>query len=527
MSLPVASCDEHGGSVWWATGVPVVQGSEKRMTNRWADADFLSQRGRPDRGAPSWKRIAMVVAGALLLAVVAVWSSCGEDEEERVVEDDGISEAVEEASQAVKNAVQAANRFAESEEAEALLEVRRQEQARHAHWEDGRAMSIAGELQPDHSVYVSMVNRGIPEGRVHWVISAMDEEFDFRRSRPGDLWQAEVSEEGRVEEFRYETSPENIWVARYDEEETTYEVEKLEIIPEIRTRSVAGSVEGSFWLTVESMGESGVLAHRFMKVFEYTIDFSTESRNGDVFAMVFEELYLDGEFLRYGRVLGAKYVGERGNRQAYLHVSKSEDEDEDAEYGYFDEEGENLERQFLRSPLDVTRVTSTFGRRQHPITGDNRMHNGVDYGAPTGTPVRAVASGEVVFAGWAGGYGKLLRIRHSGGYETRYAHLSRFERGISPGARVSQGQVVAQSGNTGASTAPHLHYEMLRNGAHIDPLTVEATSGDPLRGEEREKFLQENVTPLSEKLNEAVAREVPDFVAAIEEAEAASEEDTD
>ncbi len=488
------------------------------MANRWADADFLNQRGRPDRGAPSWQRIALVVGGALLLGVVAVWSSCG-DEEEPEVEELPVDEVVEDALLVIDEAVGDARHVVDSGEAEAQVRAQQQEQALQAHWEEGQSVTIAGELQPDHSVYVSMANRGIPEGQVHQVISAMDEEFDFRRSRPGDLWRAEVTESGRVDELHYETSPEHIWRAHFDEEETAWEVEKLEIEPEIRQRSLAGSVEGSFWLTVERMGESGVLAHRFMTVFEYTIDFTTESREGDHFAMIFEELYLDGEFLRYGRVVGATYVGERGHRQAYLFEGDDEDDD-----GYFDEEGDNLERQFLRSPLDVTRVTSTFGRRQHPITGDERMHQGVDYGAPEGTPVRAVASGEVVFAGWSGGYGNLLRIRHSGGYETRYAHLSSFGNGIQPGAQVSQGQVVAQSGNTGASTAPHLHYEMLRHGQHIDPLTVEATSGDPLAGADKERFIEEMATPLSEELDAAIAREIPEAVAAIEEA-AADEED--
>ena len=406
----------------------------------------------------------------------------------------------------IGDALSAARRQHDQGEAAALVEERREQEMLHAEWNEGEAVEMAGELEPGQSVYLALLGRNVPDPQIFRALTSIEEEFDFRRSRPGDRWRAWVDEEGRITELRYETSPEDVWLTRIDDE-GAYHTEKLDIDVEVRTEAAAGTVEGSFWLSMSRSGYSDALAFRFMRVFDYTIDFNTETRAGDHFAMIYEKIYLDDEFLRYGRILAATYLGEYGSRRAFYYES-------DDESGYFDEEGDSMQRQFLRSPLEVTRVTSTFGRRTHPITGDQRMHHGVDYGAPTGTRVRAVADGRVHFAGWRGGYGKLLILRHSGGYETRYAHLSRFESGIRAGARVSQGQVVARSGNTGASTAPHLHYEMLRNGQHINPLTVEATSGDPLRGQELADFKAQHVEPLTEKLARAFSESAPDALVA-------------
>lgn len=453
----------------------------------------------------------------VIIAVMIVWGGDDEREEESSGE---ATAAFVEAWLGVDAGVAMARDALDSGEAEALLEARREDEALRAEWHDGQSVIIAGELAPDESAYLALMRRNVPEGAILRVLTATEEDFNFRRSRPGDKWRAVVDEDGVVEEFRYETSPEDVWVTRLDDD-GDYFVEEKDIDVDVRTRHVAGGVDGSFWLSLSALGESDLLAFRFMRVFEFTIDFNTETRDGDHFAMVFEELYLDDEFLRYGRILAATYIGDRGTRKAYYFES-------DDESGYFDEDGESMQRQFLRSPLPFTRVTSGFGRRQHPISGNERMHHGVDYGAPTGTEVQAVANGRVTFAGWRGGYGKLMIIEHSGGYETRFAHLSRFH--VSAGAQVSQGDIVARSGNTGASTAPHLHYEMLRHGQHLDPLQVDATSGDPLRGEDLQRFRKDHVEPLGEELRTALAEVSPEAVAALvsgEQQEADEEELTD
>ena len=461
------------------------------MTAQWPKAKLASRHQQELKRRRWWG------GGALVVVVVAIvivnFIAGGDREEEQQVGE--ISMAMIEARSSLDAALVMAGEALESGEAQALLEARREQEALRAEWREGESVVIAGQLQPDQSVYLALMGRNVPEAAILRVLTAIEEDFDFRRSRPGDKWRAVVNEDGSVEEFRYETSPEDVWITRRDEE-GKYIVEELEIDVDVRTRKVAGRVDGSFWLSLSNLGESDLLAFRFMRVFEFTIDFNTETRDGDHFAMVFEELYFDDEFLRLGRVLAAVYIGDRGTRRAFYYES-------DDESGYFDEEGESMQRQFLRSPLPFTRVTSGFGRRQHPISGDQRMHRGVDYGAPVGTEVQAVASGRVTFAGWRGGYGNLLIIEHSGGYQTRYAHLSRFH--VSAGSPVSQGDIVARSGNTGASTAPHLHYEMLRHGQHIDPLRVDATSGEPLSGADLQTFEEQHVQPLNDELHRALA----------------------
>ncbi len=464
------------------------------MTRRFQTAKGLRQ---PRRGG-SPKKTALIVLGVTALALVAAFAvSRGREEPDEV---DPGDLAFVEAWSRVDASLALAQEFVESGEAEAELVAEVEQEALTAVWEEGAPAVLAGELEPDQSLFLALQGRGVPSSSIHFSVNAMGEEFNFRRSRPGDQWRAEIDEEGRILELRYETSPENIWVTtRVSQGE--YETEKLDIEIEVREAAIAGTIESSFWLALEATGESGVLAHRFMTVFQYVIDFNVETRSGDHFAMVFERIYLDGEFLRYGRVLAAQYTGEQANQRAFYWES-------DDESGYFAADGDSLQRQFLRSPLEVTRVTSRFGRRVHPISGNTRMHNGVDYGAPVGTRVQAVADGTVAFAGWRGGYGKLLILRHSGGYETRYAHLSRFGQGVRAGARVRQGQIVALSGNTGNTTGPHLHYEMLHNGRHIDPLRVDSTSGDPLRGAELERF-KEGVVSVTGKLEGALAEHAP------------------
>lgn len=458
------------------------------MAGRWAENQYNARGGRRTAS-----RRGVAIGGAVVLFAVILLLVMGGEKDEEIEEVDPVAMAMVEAWTRVDAGLALALEDLESGEVEAQLEIEKERAARSVSWEEGRAVRMSGELQPNESLFLSLQRRGVPSSSIHFSVTNMGEAFDFRRSRPGDEWTAEIDALGRILELRYQTSPEDIWVTTRVEQ-GVYETEKLDIAIDVVAESIAGPVTSSLWLAIEATGESGVLAHRFMEVFQYSIDFNTETRDGDYFAMVFEKIYLDGEFLRYGKIRAALYEGVNARQRAYHYDGQNES-------GYFDRDGESQRRQFLRSPLEVTRVTSRYGRRVHPITGDSRMHRGVDYGAPIGTRVQAVANGTVQFAGRRGGYGNLLILRHSGGYETRYAHLNRFGRGIRAGVRVSQGQIVAMTGNTGNSTGPHLHYEMLRNGSHIDPFSVRATSGEPLRGadlvafkgyvEEMDRLLQE------------------------------------
>lgn len=369
-----------------------------------------------------------------------------------------------------------------------------------ASWQEGQPVFIAGKLQKNESISLSLQQRGIPYQAIHNVVTATSELFDFRKSRPGDSWTADVAADGTITRFRYQASAEDVFITTRDAD-GKYTCTKEEVAVESRTEAIGGTIDNTFWQALEATGEQGLMAFRFMEIFQYTIDFNTETRVGDQFALVVEKTYLDGKFLRYGRLLAAKYVGPTGTHYAFFHDNK----DNKSDRGYFDASGDNLQRQFLRSPLPVTRITSRFGRRVHPVLGGHRDHQGVDYGAPTGTPVQAVADGVITHAGWKGANGNLVAIRHSGGYETYYAHLSSVTSALKNGKRVSRGDLIGKVGSTGRSTGPHLHFGMKKNGTYVDPLTVDATRGDPLRGSELQRFKNNIVNPLQSQL-EAVLK---------------------
>jgi len=205
-------------------------------------------------------------------------------------------------------------------------------------------------------------------------------------------------------------------------------------------------------------------------------------REGDRFAVVFEAFYHDGQMVRSGRVLAAEFWNRKSSLRAVWF------QDIWGKGGYYTPEGTNLRKSFLRSPLQFSRVTSRFGMRRHPVFRHWRAHQGVDYGAPVGTRVKATGEGVVAFAGWRSGYGNLVIVRHHGGYSTYYAHVRNFARGLRAGTRVAQGQTIAYVGSSGWATGPHLHYEFRVHGKHRNPLTMAFPSARPLSAGELPQF---------------------------------------
>ncbi len=357
-------------------------------------------------------------------------------------------------------------------------------------WNEGNLASLKGELAPNESVFLALQNKSVPQASIHAVVTAVGEHFDFRKARPGDQWSATVDPAGSVLEFRYEAGPEDVYVATRSND-GTYTSKKAIVAVETKRETLNGSIQSSLWGAFDSAGASPNLAQTFIDTFVYTIDFNEDTHENDKFSAVYEAVYLDGEKIRDGKLLAAKYQGETGTFYAFADEKTG---------SFYDADGDSLKRQFLKSPLPVTRVTSKYGRRFHPVLGKMKMHAGIDYGAPVGTTVFAAADGVVIYAGAKGANGNLVSIRHSGGYVTHYAHLSKIQPGIRSGKRVNQRDVIAKSGNTGRSTGPHLHYGMTLNGAHINPLKVDFTRGEPLSGRARDNF-KVRVAELKKMLN--------------------------
>ena len=359
-------------------------------------------------------------------------------------------------------------------------------------WSPGHAVQLKGALRKNESLSIALGKRGVSQGQIAALVAGMKGEFDFRDCRPGDAWEADVNAAGELTRFRYQSSPTEIIEVR--KKGGGFETNAVAVPVESKQEAVKGAIESSLWQSFEKTTAGGKLAAQYSGVFAYTIDFATESQPGDRFGAVYESTWLDGQKLRSGRLLAAHYSGEAGEHWAFWWP--------DAEEGagaYYTGDGESVERQFLRSPLATVRITSRYGRRFHPVLGREKMHAGVDYGAPTGTPVQAVADGRVTWAGWKGANGNLVAIQHAGGYTTYYAHLSAITSGLRPGSRVRKKQIIGKVGNTGRSTGPHLHFGMKRHGTYINPLKVDFERGAPLSGADKRRFLAA-VAPLKAKL---------------------------
>jgi murein DD-endopeptidase MepM/ murein hydrolase activator NlpD len=220
-------------------------------------------------------------------------------------------------------------------------------------------------------------------------------------------------------------------------------------------------------------------------VFKGEVDFRRQTQPGDEVVLWFDQERLpDGRVVRAGAVHYARVtLGDR--------VHEAFRFERDGDPGYYDRDGNSLERLLLRQPVTGHRISSGFGMRRHPLLGYRRMHNGIDFAAPTGTPIYAAGGGRLVRVGRHGGYGNYVRIDHGNGYETAYAHLSRFARGVASGGRVKQGQLIGYVGSTGVSTGPHLHFEVILEGRHVNPLTVAQPPATRLAGDALRRFRQQ------------------------------------
>jgi murein DD-endopeptidase MepM/ murein hydrolase activator NlpD len=308
--------------------------------------------------------------------------------------------------------------------------------------------------------------------------------FDPRHLRAGRPYRVVMSIDGFLRELEYRIDDDRFLriVNRDRSAPEKLEAEVLPVAKERKVVAVRGTIDRehpSLIAAVDATGERVQLAIAMAELFSGQLDFENDLQPGDSFEMLFETSTYQGEFAGYGSILAARFVNEGKTHQAYRWVNPDTNKP-----GYYDEGGRSLRRFVLASPLRFTpRVTSGFSRRRlHPVHRTVRAHLGVDYAAPTGTPVVAVADGVVLSAGWAGGGGRQVRIRHSSGFESYYLHLSAFAKGVTAGARVSQGQLIGRVGSTGTATGPHLDYRLRKNGVFVDPRREHARQppGEPI-----------------------------------------------
>jgi murein DD-endopeptidase MepM/ murein hydrolase activator NlpD len=259
------------------------------------------------------------------------------------------------------------------------------------------------------------------------------------------------------------------------------------------THLVQGEITDSLYLSALRAGLPKKIIIDLIRMMSFDIDFEREIRTGDQFLVYFERSYspIFGD-IENGRILRARLTLKKRTLDSYYYREKSGDE------GYFDASGQSTRRALMKTPLDVAVLTSSYGKRKHPVLGYTRMHKGSDFRAPRGTPIMAAGDGIIEMSARNGSYGNYVRIRHGGSYKTAYAHLSRYGKGIKKGRRVKQGQIIGYAGATGRVTAAHLHYEVLVDGNQVNPMRLKLPTGRTLKGKELATYLNRKAAMLAD-----------------------------
>ena len=337
-------------------------------------------------------------------------------------------------------------------------------------------------LQGDTFVSI-LENLNFKQKKIYEIINKIEETYDLKKIKTGEIISVFENNFAEIKKIEFFKNNETIISVNLDKEIN------LNII-ELTKNSF---IESKEYTISESLFSDGIkndvssdILVKIIRLFSFDLDFQRDIRVDTVVSISYEfdEIVETGR-LEYNDIKYASIIIDGKQLEYFKFIT------DDGYVDYFNREGKNVKKSILKTPLDGARISSNFGMRKHPISGFNKMHKGVDFAAPTGTPIYAGGNGIVEYVGRNGGYGKYIRIRHNNGYKTAYAHLSNYKKGISKGVRVNQGEVIGYVGSTGNSTGPHLHYEIIYQNKHINPLKLKLPSGKILEGKELEKFKEE------------------------------------
>lgn len=308
-----------------------------------------------------------------------------------------------------------------------------------------------------------LLNNWLPKQTVYSLLEVTRKVYSLAQIHEGQPYTlVRDVESGEMESFEYEIDSNRKLIVQRQDEGFSATLERIEY--ETKLVMVEGSIKSSLFQAMTDAGEQASLVMIMADIFAWEINFIKDLREGDAFSILVEKRYREGEFRNYGKVLAATFTNQNSTYEAFRFA------DQDGQFRFFNAKGESLEKTLLKAPLPFTRVTSGYSmNRLHPIFNVRRAHQGIDYGAPNGTPIKAVGSGVVTTAGWVGGYGKQVVVRHSKALESMYSHMSGYARGIKSGTKVRQGQIIGYVGATGNATGPHLDFRLRQNGAFINP----------------------------------------------------------
>jgi len=333
--------------------------------------------------------------------------------------------------------------------------------------EKEEVITIDGNLQAGDTLYESLIKEGISAAEILSLQEKVKSVVDFNYLPVGSEYSLKYNPEGKVTEFIYKPNPIDIYcidipVSNSEDLKVTKEEVSTEVV------RLEGKIKYSLYESMMECANSPQLALQLAEIFAWQIDFLTECREGDTFNILVEKQYR-GDFYRWGEVLAAQYKGELLSKHTAILFK-----DPSGHTDYYTEEGDSLRKAFLRAPLHYKYISSYFSKnRLHPILRIWRPHLAIDYAAPTGTPVSTIGDGTVIFAGWNGGYGNYIKVRHPNNYVSGYGHLSRFAKGLKKGQKVKQGEIIGYVGATGLATGPHLDFSISENGERVDFLKLE------------------------------------------------------
>lgn len=330
---------------------------------------------------------------------------------------------------------------------------------------------IEDSFSRNQTITEALMKHGLSGEEIYRVVESARPIYNLAKVGANKPYWLTLTPEGEFLCFRYIVDDDHYLTVYLHDDRYVSVVKEFSF--ETRVEPVSGTIENSLFETIAGAVEDDKLASNLADIFQWDIDFNTDIQNGDSFRLLVEKKYLDGKFKRYGPILAAEIMNQGKTFSGYRFIGKG------GAYEYFAPDGKSLKKSFLKSPLKITRISSNFSRaRFHPILKMVHPHLGVDYAAPQGTPVHAVGAGTVVSAGTNGGSGKMVKLRHIGGLETLYLHLSRIT--VRSGRPVEQGDLIGYVGATGLATGPHLDFRVLRRGRYVDPRKVVLPPSPPV-----------------------------------------------
>ena len=337
-------------------------------------------------------------------------------------------------------------------------------------------------INKGESLNITLLNNGVSQKEVYEVSKILRKYISLKKINTNQFFEVLINNTSK-KIIRLTINLDNITSLHIFKKNDRFIANKIEKVLFKKTTLAEGLIKSSLFQAAKKEKIDTEVIIDFARIFGFEIDFQRDIRKNDIFQIVYDK-YVDddGELQKNGEIIYA-YMKNKEREIALYRF-----QDKRGIVGYYRTNGKSIEKALMKTPINGARLSSRFGMRKHPILGYNKMHRGTDFAAPKGTPIMASGSGIIEAARWNGAYGKYIRIRHNSKYKTAYAHLNSYARGVKRGAKVRQGQIIGYVGNTGRSTGPHLHYEVIVNGKRKNSQRLKLPSGRTLRGSDREKF---------------------------------------